>query len=89
MTFNLETLIALTSLAVGILSLCFMFVKWNTSQMHGRMSRIENEMDKKIEMVRNEAKNDVATAFELIKEMVREIREDVRWLMQSSTTKDK
>jgi hypothetical protein len=41
-------------------------------------------MDRKVEAVRNEAKNDVAAAFEIIKEMVREIREDVRWLMQNS-----
>lgn len=84
MVFDLETLIALTSLAVGILSLAFMFVKWNSSQIHSRMTRIESEMNKKIETVRTDAKGDISVAFEMIKDMVREIREDVRWLMQNS-----
>jgi hypothetical protein len=84
MVFNLETLIALSSLALGILSLAFMFVKWNSSQIHGRITRLENEMDKKIDTVRAEAKNDISVAFEIIKDMIREIREDVRWLMQTS-----
>jgi len=84
MIFNLDIFLTLVSLAIGILTLGFTFVKWNSSQINGRISRLEAEMDKKIETVRSDAKGDISVAFEMIKDMVREIREDVRWLMQNS-----
>ena len=83
MTFNLETLIELGTLAVGILGLCFMFVQWTNGQLHNRIDKLEDAINEKVEALRTEAKTDTALAFDMIKDMVKEIREDVRWLMQN------
>lgn len=89
MTFDLNTILTLFGLAVSVLGLCFAFVKWNSSQIHGRISSVKADLEKKIENVEDNANSRINGAFETIKEMMREIREDVRWLMQNSNDRNK
>lgn len=86
MTFSFMDLITIGGFCIAVMGFCLGFVKWNSSQLHGRITQVKADLDKQLSEVRETTvhRNEFTGAFEVIKEMMKEIKEDVRWLMQNS-----
>ena len=84
MTIDTDTFIAIGALVVSVLGLCFGFVKWTNSQLHGRITSVEKGINERCRQCKSDIRAEIATSFELIKEMVKEIRDDVRFLTRHS-----